>query len=165
LKLETRNLEEAMNDVFKKLNYKDQAEIYVLNAPESFQPAMDEMGEIAKVKTSLTGAKDASFLLAFVTKQAEVDKISRQASKALKGDALLWFAYPKGSSKKYKCEFNRDSGWSVTGEEGFEPVRQVAIDEDWSALRFRRPDYIKTMTRSSAMTKAGKEKIKQTKKK
>ena len=154
-----------MNAIFKKLNYKDQDTIYVLNAPESFQPAMDEMGEIAQVKTSLTGAKDASFLLAFVTRQAEVDKISRQASKALKGDGLLWFAYPKGSSKKYTCEFNRDTGWAVTGEAGFEPVRQVAIDEDWSALRFRRPDYIKTMTRSFAMTKTGQAKVKQGKKK
>jgi len=27
---------------------------------------------------------------------------------------------------------------------GFDSVRQVAIDEDWSALRFRRVEYIKT---------------------
>mgnify|MGYP005835701873 CR=1 FL=1 len=39
-----------------------------------------------------------------------------------------------------------------------EPVRQVAIDEDWSALRFRRVEYIKTMTRSFAMTLEGKAK-------
>lgn len=33
------------------------------------------------------------------------------------------------------------------GEAGFEPVRMIAIDEDWSALRFRRAEFIKTMTR------------------
>jgi hypothetical protein len=33
------------------------------------------------------------------------------------------------------------------GEAGFEPVRMVAIDEDWSALRFRRAEFIKNMTR------------------
>ena len=33
------------------------------------------------------------------------------------------------------------------GAAGFEPVRMVAIDEDWSALRFRRAEFIKTMTR------------------
>jgi len=39
----------------------------------------------------------------------------------------------------------------------------VAIDEDWSALRFRRVEFIKAMTRrvSSAMTKEGKAKTKQ----
>ena len=59
---------------------------------------------------------------------------------------MVWFAYPKGSSKKYKCEFNRDTGWSAVGKQGFEPVRMVASDEDWSALRFRRVEFIKKMT-------------------
>jgi hypothetical protein len=31
------------------------------------------------------------------------------------------------------------------GEYNLEPVRQVAIDKDWSALRFRRVDKIKTL--------------------
>ncbi|HNM27658.1 MAG TPA: hypothetical protein PKL15_19570, partial [Saprospiraceae bacterium] len=67
-------------------------------------------------------------------------------------------AYPKGSSKTYRCEFNRDNGWQALGEVGYEPVRQVAIDEDWSALRFRRVEFIKTMTRSFAMSEKGKQK-------
>ena len=43
---------------------------------------------------------------------------------------------------------------------GFEGVWQVAIDEDWSALRFRRIEYIKKMTRDKkrAMTPAGRAK-------
>jgi hypothetical protein len=69
-------------------------------------------------------------------------------------------AYPKGTSKKYKCEFNRDTGWSALGEFGLEGVRQVAIDEDWSALRFRKVDYIKSMQRKfSPLSQAGKMKI------
>ncbi len=68
--------------------------------------------------------------------------------------------YPKGTSKKYTCEFNRDNGWQRLGEHGFEPVRMVAIDEDWSALRFRRAEHIKTMTRSSAISEAGQQKAK-----
>ena len=39
------------------------------------------------------------------------------------------------------------------------PVRMVAIDEDWSALRFRKAEHIKTMTRSFAMSEAGKNKV------
>ena len=45
---------------------------------------------------------------------------------------------PKGTSKRYKSEIHRDTGWQAIGQAGFEPVRAVAIDEDWSALRFRR---------------------------
>jgi hypothetical protein len=76
--------------------------------------------------------------------------------KQSEGDVVIWFAYPKGTSKKYKCEFNRDTGWEIFGKLGFEPVRAVAIDEDWSALRFRRVSFIKTMIRSFALTEEGK---------
>jgi hypothetical protein len=149
-----------MNAVFKKLNFKAQAAIHILNAPESFQPALDEMKDLTSVQTSLAKAKDVNFAMAFATKQSEVDKFADQVAKSTTGDAVIWIAYPKGTSKKYKCEFNRDNGWARMGTHGFEPVRMIAIDEDWSALRFRRVEHIKTMTRSFAMTEAGKAKTK-----
>jgi hypothetical protein len=73
---------------------------------------------------------------------------------------VVWFAYPKQSSKKYTCEFNRDSGWAELGKAGFEPVRMVAIDADWSAVRFRRVDFIKSLTRPAeyALSAGGKAK-------
>ncbi len=75
-----------------------------------------------------------------------------------RGDAVVWFAYPKGTSKRSPCEFNRDTGWAALGRSGFEPVRQVAIDEDGSALRFRRVEFVKTMTREKqrALTSVGR---------
>jgi hypothetical protein len=68
--------------------------------------------------------------------------------------------YPKGTSKRYKCEFNRDSGWASLGQAGYEAVRQVAVDEDWSALRFRKVEHIKTMKRNpeGAISSAGRKK-------
>ncbi len=41
----------------------------------------------------------------------------------------------------------------------------VAIDEDWSALRFRKAENIKTMTRGFAMSETGKKKVAAEKKK
>lgn len=148
-----------MTPVFKKLNYKNQKQLQVINAPDSFKKELDGMKDLAEVRTSLTGAKEVEFFLAFVTKQIEVDDLTDKVSSVLSDDGLLWFAYPKGASKKYKCEFNRDSGWKELGKKGFEPVRMVAIDEDWSALRFRRAEKIKTMTRSFAMSDTGKKKV------
>ena len=63
-------------------------------------------------------------------------------AKKTKGDAIVWFAYPKGTSRKYQCDFNRDNGWDALKALGFDTVRQVAIDADWSALRFRRVEFI-----------------------
>ena len=149
-----------MNSIFKKLNFKDQPEIVVVNAPDSFLPVLDEMTQLTQVKTSVTDASGISFAMAFVTKQQEVDLLTQQFAEKMAGDGLLWMVYPKGSSKRYKCDFNRDTGWETLGKQGFEPVRMVAIDEDWSALRFRRAEYIKTMTRSSAISDVGKERLK-----
>ena len=76
--------------------------------------------------------------MAFVKTRQEVETATESLVQAAEGDAQLWMVYPKSSSKKYRCEFNRDTGWQALGEAGYEPVRQVAIDEDWSALRFRK---------------------------
>ena len=131
-----------MATVFEKLNLKDQQEIVALNAPESFEPELAKLSKVT-VHRSLSLVKETTFLLAFVTRQSEVDSLALQISKRAKGDAIVWFAYPKGSSKKYKCDFNRDTGWNELNKQGFETVRAIAIDEDWTALRFRRSEYIK----------------------
>jgi hypothetical protein len=149
-----------MSAIFKKMNLKDQTEIVVLNAPESFKPELASLKGV-NVLCDLKSAKAITFALAFVTKQAEVDKLAAAIVKRAQGDALVWFAYPKGTSKRYKCEFNRDNGWAKLGELGFEGVRMVAIDEDWSALRFRRAEFIKTMARDEtrAISTTGKAKL------
>ena len=99
-----------MNPIFKKLNFKDQPQIHIVNAPESFKKHMSEMTFSTDVKTGLGGAKKVSFFLAFVTKQIEVDDLTTKVVSLIEGDGLIWFAYPKGTSKKYTCEFNRDNG-------------------------------------------------------
>lgn len=152
-----------MNAVFKKLNFKDQSVLHVINAPESFKTALAELSDVVTIKKSLTNGDAVSFFLAFVTRQAEVDNLVKVVVPLLDPAGLLWFAYPKGSSRRYKCEFNRDSGWKALGEVGFEGVRMIAIDEDWSALRFKRVADIKSMTRSFAMSEQGKKKVEATK--
>ena len=47
--------------------------------------------------------------------------------------AAFWVAYPKGN----KADINRDTLWPLLAEHGFRPISQVALDETWSALRFR----------------------------
>jgi hypothetical protein len=148
-----------MNPVFKKMNYKEQKIIHSVNSPASFEKDLKEIAQLAAVKKQIKATDKAEFIIAFCTTQKEIDTLTPVFAKALLGDGLLWFAYPKGTSKKYKCDFNRDTGWAILGQHGFEPVRHVAIDDDWSALRFRRVEHIKTMTRSFAMTKEGKEKV------
>lgn len=132
-----------MPTTFEKLNLKDQQEIVVLNAPSSFEPELAGL-KGKTIHRALTGIKQFDYFLAFVTKQVEVDTLASQINRRADGDAIVWFAYPKGTSKRYKCDFNRDNGWEALGKLGWETVRAVAIDEDWSALRMRRKEFVKT---------------------
>jgi hypothetical protein len=131
-----------MPAIFEKLNLKGQPEILVVNAPSSFEAEVTGLEGVTVVRDPKK-PKTVHFALAFATKQIEVDVLSKLLAGKAQGDVVLWFAYPKGTSKKYKCEFNRDSGWKVIRSFGFDSVRQIAIDEDWSALRFRRVEHIK----------------------
>jgi len=93
-----------------------------------------------------------------------VDSLTKKVIPVVAEDGLVWFAYPKGTSKKYTCEFNRDTGWAILGKHDYEPVRAIAIDEDWTAMRFRKAEHIKKMTRSFAMSDTGKKKVAASKK-
>ena len=126
-----------MSPLFAKLNLKQQDEILVLNLPESFEPELETLEGIT-VLDDPDDSDSIAFALVFVTQQVEIDDFAEAIAPKAKSDVILWFAYPKITCKKYKCDFDRDTGWATLGQLGFEGVRQVAIDADWAALRFRR---------------------------
>ena len=146
--------------LFKKLNLGEHKKILVLNSPESFEAEIAQLEGI-KVLRKASPKQKLTFVLGFAITQADCNQVSSAIVDAIEADAIVWIAYPKGTSKKYKCEFNRDTGWTFLGNAGLEPVRQVAIDEDWSALRFRKTEFIKTMTRSKkmAISEEGKRRV------
>jgi hypothetical protein len=146
-----------MSSIFEKLNLKNQRQIVVVNAPKSLEHELTRLRETTMV-SNLKDLDEIEFSLALVTKQSEVDTLAMAIATKAKDDAVVWFAYPKKTSKKYKSEISRDNGWQTLGELGFEGVRGVAIDEDWSAARFRRVGFIRVMNRDTkgAMTAQGK---------
>jgi hypothetical protein len=147
-----------MTPLFKKLNFKNHSAIVAINYPKSFEVELNAMRDIVPIIESIKKAKEIDFALLFVTKQKEIDGLIKEIYPKLKGDVALWFCYPKGTSKNYKCDFNRDTGWQTVATYNLETVRMVAIDEDWSALRFRKIEFVKTITRreSFALTKEAK---------
>ena len=148
-----------MTPLFKKLNFKEQKQIVAINAPKSFADELEKMKANSKIVTNLSIAKNIEFAICFLTTLSEIENFTSTIDPKINGDATIWLCYPKSSSKNYKCDFNRDTGFSILGKYGFEGVRQVAIDEDWSALRFRKEIFIKTITRkeSFALTNEGKQ--------
>ena len=131
-----------MSELFKKLNLRPRLPVLLLNAPASFEPEVAALAGVTVLR-SLEQGQDVRFALTFVITQEDLDAQAAALVAKAAGDALLWFAYPKQTSKRYRCEFNRDSGWGVLEAAGYQKVRMVAIDEDWSALRFRKLEFMK----------------------
>ena len=116
-----------MASTFEKMNLKDQKQIVVLNAPASFELELRALRGVTVLR-DLADVGEIEFSLAFVIKQTEVDSLAKMIAKKAKGDAVIWFAYPKGTSKKYKSEIGRDNGWRALGACGFECVRAAILE-------------------------------------
>ncbi len=129
-----------MTETFRKLNFKGQTPILVLGAPESFAGELSQMKGETEVHVRPTKGAAYGFVLAFAEMRSALVKAGRAVTQLLEGDAVCWFAYPKGTSKKYSSRLSRETVWDVLQPLGIRPVRQSA---DWSALRFRRAELVK----------------------
>ncbi len=109
----------------KKLNLKEGMKVRVIG-----KPANVDLGDVA----ATTSAK-AEALLLFVKTIADVDAKGAPLIEAAKEDRIAWAAYPKAG--QLGTDLNRDILWQHLKAQGIEGVRQVAIDDVWSALRFR----------------------------
>lgn len=123
-----------MNPILKKLLFKGQNPVLLLGAPAEFKKTTQAFG--STLHTSPKGQYD--FVLAFAYSLADAEKTAKIVSKALSEKGIFWMAYPKGTSKKYKADINRDTGHTLMGKKGFTGVSLVAIDEDWSAMRYKK---------------------------
>lgn len=93
-------------------------------------------------------APNADTTLVFVRDCAAAAAAIPLAVAAFAPGKRLWFAYPKRSGA-HASDVSRDIGWEPLADADFLAVTQVALDDDWSALRFRPRDEIKRLTRAS----------------
>ena len=149
-----------MYPVIKKLNFKNQDKVLVLNHPGEFQHVLNELTGFSSVDQEIRKT-EYEFILIFVKKVKEIEEFSKQITQIMTQDVIHWIAYPKKSSKKYFSDIHRDNGWQSIGNKGFESVRQVAIDDDWSALRFRQAKFIKSFKRDEkrVMSREGRSRL------
>jgi hypothetical protein len=118
----------------KKLQLRAGHRVAVVNAPPGAEKKLKPLPDGATLTTA-GGPRDA--VIAFAQDHAELRKVAPQAIRALKEDGLLWICYPKGTAK-LKTDLNRDVLRETVKESyGLEGVSLVALDDTWSAMRFR----------------------------
>lgn len=118
----------------------------VMEVPEP--ELLEELGLEQNGKVDEMDSGTFDFVMLFVKDIASLNEHAPAALKAVKKDGLLWICYPKGTSKM-RTDINRDRGWRVVKDEGWEGVSLVSINETWSAMRFRPVGAVQTSARAS----------------
>jgi hypothetical protein len=99
----------------------------------SSDPArLDLVGPLPSGVRRASSPQGADTALVFADDAASLRAILLTSADDL-GQGTLWIAYPKAN----RTDLNRDTLWPIGGEFGLRPIAQVAIDDVWSALRFR----------------------------
>lgn len=124
-----------MNEaILSKLRFKE-GRGAVINPPSGYYLGIETAGE-------LEGTYD--FIQLFVKDKQETEDWLPKLLPFIKDDAVFWITYPKQSSK-LKTDINRNIlADLIQTRTPYRPVSNVAIDETWSALRFRLKDKVKT---------------------
>lgn len=117
-----------------KLQIKPGHRLAVLNVPEGYLARLT--AELEGIAVSAGTEAGCDSVLLFVNNLDETARLAPDAMQSAPAGGPVWLAYPKMSSN-VKTDVNRDRLWDALKSSGWRPVRQVAIDEVWSALRFR----------------------------
>lgn len=112
-------------ELTEKLQIKPGQSVAVLNPPA---------GVTLSAGTSDGQPPGADAVIGFAVRRDDLDKLGPVIG-AARADRLAWIGYPKGG--KLGTDLNRDRLVQALAAHGIQPVRQVSIDDTWSALRFR----------------------------
>jgi hypothetical protein len=112
-------------DVATKLQIKPSQSVFYVAAPSEFAPLARPVAQSSFVADAVIG---------FATKRSDIAALTAVIA-AAEEDRLAWVAYPKAG--QLDTDLNRDVVREEFASRGLHTVRQIAIDEVWSALRFR----------------------------
>ncbi len=134
---------EVFSPLAKKLRLAPEHRVAIINAPAGY---LDKLAPAPRdLYREVKAGETYDAVQLFVNNGDELRALGPAAIRAVKPDGLLWVAYPKGAVTRGATDLPATPAWSkrdvlgeFTGELGFKPVAFVKIDEDWTALRFKR---------------------------
>lgn len=133
----------GLSSLAKKLRLTAAHSLAVLNVPDSYV-ALLTPGPRDVTRQAPPGQSFDAVLL-FVKDADELRRLGAGAMAAVKANGLLWIAYPKGGKTVGATDLPATPWWvqhdvlgDVTSVTGYRPVSFVAVDDTWTALRFKK---------------------------
>jgi hypothetical protein len=138
-----------MSALAKKLQIKPGSCWLLFNAPAGYPAVLEPLPDGAQLKFSPEGTFDGMQL--FVKDSADIESALKLIHPLLKPDTYLWLVYPKKNSG-IPTDLSMMSSWDEPAKYGLRPVASAAIDDRWTALRFRPETLVKVSeSRNSAI--------------
>jgi hypothetical protein len=134
----------SISPIAKKLGMKPGMSALVVGAPPGYLKLLAPLPEGVSVSDVISGTPQ--FVQLFATRASEIKKSAPRLLKHASPGALVWVAYPKKTSGM-DSDLSRESVWEAMSGTGWRPVSIVAIDDTWSALRFRPTADVKSNAR------------------
>ena len=92
------------------------------------------IGELPAGAALVADAAAATVAVGFVDDEAGARRLLDAHGRALAREGVtIWLCYPKAN----RTDINRDTLWKIVGAYGLRPNGVAALDETWSAMRYR----------------------------
>ena len=124
----------AENALVKKLKLKAGQRALIVNAPAGYIDALRPLPDGVEIANELDGTFD--WVQAFLKNKAELDGLLPALVGALKPTSMLWFTFPKGTSK-IQTDLTRDKGWDALQGADLKWITLVSVDDTCSAFAVR----------------------------
>jgi hypothetical protein len=116
--------------VAERLQVKGERRLAVTGAP-------DDVDRKIGVENQRCEVSEADVVLLFAANRARLDSTLPSVLRRVSKDAIIWIAYPKLASK-LASDLSRNLIHALANKSGLDTVSQIAIDDDWSAMRVKR---------------------------
>jgi hypothetical protein len=129
-----RSSDMSEKTVAQKLGLKAGKTLLVRQQPDDIAALVGPLPPGAKLVTAENTS--CALILMFAKDKSALAKALPGCKQQLEPDGALWVAYIKGTSTK-TTDINRDSIRAYVATIGLDTVSQIAINDDWSALRLK----------------------------
>jgi hypothetical protein len=122
------------NALVKKMKLKAGQRAAIVNAPEGYVDTLHPLPEGVELVEALDGRFD--WVQVFLKNRAELERLLPQLVEALKPTSMLWFTFPKGTSK-IQTDLTRDKGWDALQQVDLKWINLISVNDVWSAFAVR----------------------------
>lgn len=120
--------------LFNKMGIRAGQHTLILNAPAEYQEKLEALPTGVEFASLPQDGYDCMHL--FIQDANELDNLISKALASIPYDGLFWLSFPKRNARP-ETGLSREIVWDKMEKYGLQPVAQVSVDENWTAIQFR----------------------------